>query len=227
MDKYYKIIENLVKFGVNPSLKANNILNLLATGTLQIQNTISKMSDNGNKYLAQAGFKTLIMNAKELVEKTLENCNLGNSTGGNNMIATLGNIIWSIKQDISNESGQEKTLLINNFKELKSLAEPIIEKIVKKQGFNPNIMDQLNSNTIAWFGAFGAAFLEKCIKNTHTKPDVNFYDKSGKTPLDWYSDYNATKIVETLIKNDGNVNLQCTQDAATPGHRLFLNNSKV
>ncbi|WP_232048074.1 hypothetical protein [Rickettsia conorii] len=133
MDKYYKIIENLVKFGVNPSLKANNILNLLATGTLQIQNTISKMSDNGNKYLAQAGFKTLIINAKELVEKTLENCNLGNSTGGNNMIATLGNIIWSIKQDISNESGQEKTLLINNFKELKSLAEPIIEKIVKSK----------------------------------------------------------------------------------------------
>lgn len=43
MDKYYKIIENLVKFGVNPSLEANNILNLLATGTLQIQNTISKM----------------------------------------------------------------------------------------------------------------------------------------------------------------------------------------
>ncbi|KJV62444.1 hypothetical protein [Rickettsia amblyommatis] len=34
------------------------------------------MSDNGHKYLAQAGFKTLIMNVKELVEKTLENCNL-------------------------------------------------------------------------------------------------------------------------------------------------------
>ncbi|WP_228368822.1 ankyrin repeat domain-containing protein [Rickettsia peacockii] len=162
MDKYYKIIENLVKFGVNPSLEANNILNLLATGTLQIQNTISKMSDNGHKYLAQAGFKTLIMNVKELVEKTLGKCNLKNSTGGNNMIATLGNIIWSIKQDISKASGQEKTLLINNFKELKSLAEPIIEKIVK--------------------------LLRKMHKNTHTKPDVNFYDKSGKTPLDWYSD---------------------------------------
>ncbi|MCX4079821.1 hypothetical protein N7280_04220 [Rickettsia rhipicephali] len=157
------MIENLVKFGANPSLEANNILNLLATGTLQIQNTISKMSDNGHKYLAQAGFKTLIMNVKELVEKTLENCNL-NFTGGNNIIATLGNIIWSIKQDISKASGQEKTLLINNFKELKSLAEPIIEKIVKQQGFNPNIMDQLNSNAIAWFGEFGAAFLEKCIK---------------------------------------------------------------
>ncbi|MFV0274081.1 MAG: hypothetical protein AB8U53_00115 [Rickettsia aeschlimannii] len=65
------------------------------------------------------------------------------------------------------------------------------------------------------------------MKNTHTKPDVNFYDKSGKTPLDWYSDYNATKIVETLIQNGGNVNLQCTQDAATLSHRLFLNNSKV
>lgn len=88
-------------------------------------------------------------------------------------------------------------------------------------------MDQLNSNAIAWFGEFGAEFLEKCIKNTHTKSDVNFYDKSGKTPLDWYSDYNATKIVETLIKNGGNVNLQCTQDAATPSHRLFLNNSNV
>ncbi|WP_231288658.1 hypothetical protein [Rickettsia rhipicephali] len=50
------------------------------------------MSDNGHKYLAQAGFKTLIMNVKELVEKTLENCNL-NFTGGNNIIATLGNII--------------------------------------------------------------------------------------------------------------------------------------
>ncbi|MFQ3887430.1 MAG: hypothetical protein AB8U88_04175 [Rickettsia conorii subsp. raoultii] len=61
------------------------------------------------------------MNVKELVEKTLENYNLENSTGGNNMIATLGNIIWSIKQDISKASGQEKTLLINNFKELKSL----------------------------------------------------------------------------------------------------------
>lgn len=201
MDKYYKIIEHLVKFGVNPSLEANNILNLLATGTLQIQNTISKMSDNGHKYLAQAGFKTLIMNVKELVEKTLGKCNLENSTGGNNMIATLGNIIWSIKQDISKASGQAKTLLINNFKELKSLAEPIIEKIVK--------------------------LLRKMHKNTHTKPDVNFYDKSGKTPLDWYSDYNATKIVETLIKNGGNVNLQCTQDAAAPSHRLFLNNSKV
>ncbi|KJV91202.1 hypothetical protein [Rickettsia amblyommatis] len=144
------------------------------------------------------------------------------------MIATLGNIIWSIKQDISKASGQEKTLLINNFKALQSLSEPIIEKIVKQQGFNPNIMDQLNSNAIAWFGEFEAEFLEKCIKNTHTKPDVNFYDKSGKTSLDWYSDYNATKIVETLIKNGGNVNLQCTQDAATPpSHRLFFNNSKV
>ncbi|WP_256621156.1 hypothetical protein [Rickettsia sp. TH2014] len=143
------------------------------------------------------------------------------------MIATLGNIIWSIKQDISKASGQEKTLLINNFKELKSLAEPIIEKIVKQQGFNPNIMDQLNSNTIAWLGEFGAEFLEKCINNMYTKPDVNFSDKSGRTPLDWYSDYNATKIVETLIKIGGNVNSQCTQDAATPSHRLFLNNSKV
>lgn len=50
-------------------------------------------------------------------------------------------------------------------------------------------------------------------KNTHTKPDVNFYDKSGKTPLDWYRDYNATKIVETLIKNGGNVSsvyLRCS-----------------
>ncbi len=131
MDKYYKIVENLLKFGANPSLEANNILNLLANGTLQIQNTISKISDNGHKYLAQAGFKTLIKNVKELAEKTLENCNLENSTGGNNMIATLGNIIWSIKQDISKAAGQEKTLLINNFKELKSLAEPIIEKIVK------------------------------------------------------------------------------------------------
>lgn len=28
MDKYYKIIENLVKFGVNPSLEANNILKI-------------------------------------------------------------------------------------------------------------------------------------------------------------------------------------------------------
>ncbi|MFV9858331.1 hypothetical protein [Rickettsia sibirica] len=122
------------------------------------------MSDNGHKYLAQAGFKTLIMNVKELVEKTLRNCNLENSTDGNNMIATLGNIIWSIKQDIAKAPGQEKTLLINNFKELKSLAEPIIEKIVKQQGFNPNIMNQLNSNAIAWFGEFGAEFLETCIK---------------------------------------------------------------
>ncbi|KJV79385.1 MULTISPECIES: hypothetical protein [spotted fever group] len=48
------MIETLVKFGANPSLEANNILNLLATGTLQIQNTISKMSDNGiNIYLKQ------------------------------------------------------------------------------------------------------------------------------------------------------------------------------
>lgn len=227
MDKYYKIIENLVKFGANPSLEANNILNLLAIGTLQIQNTISKMSDNGHKYLAQAGFKTLIINVKELVEKTLENCNLENSTGGNNMVATLGNIIWSIKQNILKASGQEKTLLINNFKEIKSLAEPIIEKIVKQQGFNPNIMDQLNSNAIAWLGELGADFLEKCIKNMQTKPDVNIYDATGRTPLDWYSDYNASQVVETLIKNGANVNSQCRQDAATPTHRLFLNNSKV
>ncbi|MFV0251378.1 MAG: hypothetical protein AB8U53_00120 [Rickettsia aeschlimannii] len=109
MDKYYKIIENLVKFGANSSLEANNILKFI-TGTLQIQNTISKMSDNGHKYLAQAGFKTLIMNVKELVEKTLENCNLENSTGSNNIIAMLGNIIWSIKQDISKASGQELSL---------------------------------------------------------------------------------------------------------------------
>lgn len=37
MDKYYKIVENLLKFGANPSLEANNILNLLANGTLQIK----------------------------------------------------------------------------------------------------------------------------------------------------------------------------------------------
>ncbi|MEG8230619.1 hypothetical protein O6R16_06285 [Candidatus Rickettsia tasmanensis] len=115
MDKYYKIIENLVKFGANPSLEANNILNLLATGTLQIQNTISKMSGNSHKYLVQAGFKTLIMNVKELVEKTLENCNLENSTGGNNMIAALGNIIWSIKQDISKASGSRKNIVNQQF----------------------------------------------------------------------------------------------------------------
>ncbi|WP_256621155.1 hypothetical protein [Rickettsia sp. TH2014] len=57
MDKYYKIVENLLKFGANPSLVTNNILNLLANGTLQIQNTISKIPDNGHKYLAQAGLK--------------------------------------------------------------------------------------------------------------------------------------------------------------------------
>ncbi len=43
MDKYYKIVENLLKFGANPSLETNNILNLLANGTLQIQNTIIKI----------------------------------------------------------------------------------------------------------------------------------------------------------------------------------------
>ena len=29
MDKYYKIIENLVKCGANPSLEANNILKII------------------------------------------------------------------------------------------------------------------------------------------------------------------------------------------------------
>ncbi|MCC8406724.1 MAG: hypothetical protein LN560_03810 [Rickettsia endosymbiont of Sceptobius lativentris] len=52
MNKYYKIVENLLKFGANPSLEANNILNLLAQGSLQIQEGISKIPNSGHKLLA-------------------------------------------------------------------------------------------------------------------------------------------------------------------------------
>ncbi|MGX6959721.1 MAG: hypothetical protein ACIPMY_00330 [Rickettsia endosymbiont of Pentastiridius leporinus] len=228
IDRYYKIIENFIISGANPSGEADNILNLLVQVLLQIQENISKISDAGHKYLAKTTFKALTENVHKLVEKTLENHNFNGSIVPNNIIAVFGNKIWSIKQSILKTQAQsQKALLTESFKELKSLAEPIIEKIVKQQGFNPDIIDTLGSNAVAWLGEFGPDFLSKHIENMQTKPDVNPQDKSGRSPLDWYSDYNAAKTVEILVKNGGNVNSQCSQDAATAGHRLFLNPSKV
>lgn len=151
MNKYYKIVENLLKFGANPSLEANNILNLLAQGSLQIQEGISKIPNSGHKLLATANFKTLTENVHKLVEKTLENYDFKDSS---NMIVMLMNKILPTKSQ-----------------ELLTVVEPIIEKIVKQEKFNPNIKDDSNfsSNPVAWLGELGADFLEKCIKNMQTK----------------------------------------------------------
>ncbi|WP_341786651.1 hypothetical protein [Rickettsia endosymbiont of Cantharis rufa] len=102
MDKYYKITENLVKFGANPSLEANNTLNLLATGTLQIQ-----MSDNGHKYLATTNFKTLTENVHKLVEKILENYDLSTSNIGNNVGRTSILQMWILKGYTFNKSSDD------------------------------------------------------------------------------------------------------------------------
>ena len=58
-------------------------------------------------------------------------------------------------------------------------------------------------------------------KYENTKPDINFCDAGGRTTLDWYSDYNAKKVVETLIEKGADVNSRCEQDAVTPAHSLF------
>ncbi|WP_032138715.1 ankyrin repeat domain-containing protein [Rickettsia tamurae] len=49
-------------------------------------------------------------------------------------------------------------------------------------------------------------------KYENTKPDINFCDAGGRTTLDWYSDYNAKKVVETLIEKGADVNSRCEQD---------------
>jgi len=199
MDKYYKIIENLVKFGANPSVEANNILNLLVQGSLQIQENISKISDGGHKLLAKANLKIFKNNVLKLIEKTLENYDLSTSDIGNKIITIFGSKIFGIKA------------LGQDFQELKSLAEPIIEKIVKQQGFNPEIKDQFGYPVVQWLGEFGADFLAKCIENMQTKPNVNLIDNNGKSAVHWYSSYKDPETVKILIKSGGNVNAQSTE----------------
>ncbi|MCC8406549.1 MAG: ankyrin repeat domain-containing protein [Rickettsia endosymbiont of Sceptobius lativentris] len=136
-------------------------------------------------------------------------------------------------------------ILPTKSQELLTVVEPIIEKIVKQEKFNPNIKDDSNfsSNPVAWLGKLGADFLEKCIKNMQTKLNVNLEDKTGMTALHWSSDYNDDKVVKVLVENGGNVNsassekyktifpvagVNCTVEhelKATSVHHLFLNKS--
>lgn len=244
--QYIKVSENLIKFRVNPSTKANEIFNLLTIKSLDIQDIISKIPNLSHKSLAEASFKNLVGHIHKIAEVTLSKFDLSTSPIGNNVIAIYGNKIFSIKQNILKNSDPEvEKSLIKNLEKVKFLVEPIIEKIVKQPGFNPNIKDQLGSNTVSWLGEFGAEFLNKSIESMHTKPDMSIIDGGGRTPLDWYCDYNYPQVVEIFIKNGGNLNTQSRDKIkinfqysdtnftieqefkATPVHRLFLNNSKI
>lgn len=147
---------------------------------------------------------------------------------GKYLLSMLCEYIWRLKIYIKSTDTKEQLKYGADIKGCIPIVENLIDKIIHSEKFDHTAKDADTGFTaVHWLcelGEKGPALLQK-LQNLGA--DINQGDVSGRSTLNWYSDYNVLSIVKKLLElNKANVNTQAL-NGETAAHALFFNASKI
>jgi ankyrin repeat protein len=148
---------------------------------------------------------------------------------GKYLLSMLCEYIWRLKQScIKSTDNNKKSECAVDIKNYIPIVEELIKKIIHSEKFDHTAKDADTGFTaVHWLCELGEkapALLQELQKRG---ADINQGDVSGRSTLNWYSDYNALSIVTKLLElNKANVNTQAL-NGETAAHALFFNASKI